>query len=200
MKADQADRSWIIECETFDDKERRDEAQLLADFRAIRPELLGALYGAISHALAFPREAPKKLRLAGPTNFIYSAAPALGWDPDAALEALMDARDELAVDSISGDEYGQMVLRAIGEQSDGLTTQLQELVETEFLSYPDHRWPREWPARNARGLGRWLKHNAPNLERMGYIVDSFRTKHGKGWVISKCEPTWPAGPKRRGPK
>ena len=166
-RGDLLDRAIILEQPTIDDAERRSEDEFWQSFEAVRPRILGALFDAVSAALANePHIALDRLpRMADPARWVTAAEAALGWRPETFVAAYARNRREG---------------HALALEASLLTTPLQVLVSTGDWQGPARvllerlaglagdgvTRQREWP-RNPRALTAALKRLAPSLRAMG---------------------------------
>ena len=104
-RADLAERALILNLPHIGNEARRDERQLWADFERELPSILGALFTAVSCALA--RLPEVKLdsmpRMADFALWAVAAAPALGFTPEAFLAAYGGNRAEAVQETLAGD-------------------------------------------------------------------------------------------------
>ena len=166
-RGDLLDRSIIQEQPTIRDQSRRSEDELWREFEAKRPQIVGALFDAVSAALAnHARVVLQELpRMADPTRWVTAAEPALGWPAGTFAAAYRHNRREgsaLALDAalIAG-PLVELAKRGTWQgAAAALLSKLGEIVGDEISGQ------REWP-KNPRALTEALKRLAPDLRATG---------------------------------
>jgi hypothetical protein len=111
---DLRDRMLSVRCLPIPDSQRRRQEDIVRDFSAMRPKLLGALFDATSTALA-RRDAiaASKLslpRLADLAVHTEAASPALGWEAGKAIELLRDHSAAARQRTLAADSVAQMIV------------------------------------------------------------------------------------------
>jgi hypothetical protein len=173
-RADLADRTLTIHLTAISEQDRRPEDELLAEFERARPRILGALLDAVSRGLA--NIANVKLdrspRMADFAKWITAAAPGLGWEPAAFMEAYTENRRDVSAAAFEAD--------AVAVAIDTLLTTVHtdgfEGTATELLAAINQvvsegtRKAKSWPTSAAR-LGDRLTRAAPLLKSKGYVVE-----------------------------
>jgi energy-coupling factor transporter ATP-binding protein EcfA2 len=91
-RPDLLDRALIIDLPAR--AERRDDDEIRAAVELHRPRVLGALLYAIARAMGASGAVtiPSDVRMRAPASFAMRAAPALGLEPDAIVQAYLDSR------------------------------------------------------------------------------------------------------------
>ena len=100
-RPDLLDRMVIVRLPRIASGKRRAEAAMEREFLAARPHILGAIYSAVSYALAHSGEfeMEEQPRLLDFAEFVEAAAPALGWRRGDFTRALLQSQeDEMAFD------------------------------------------------------------------------------------------------------
>jgi hypothetical protein len=188
-RGDAVDRALLVELEKIPDDARRTEAELNAEFEAIRPGLLGVLLDAASTALRnWPTTRPERLpRMADFARWVESGAPAFGWEPESFLSIFTGNRseaDEIALDAfpIGGTVRAFMTGK---ETWEGSATELLALLnERAGETAKDRTWPKK-----AHNLSGQLTHLAPNLRRLGVEVEKKRGTDGGRRINLTTRPT-----------
>ena len=114
-RADLADRSVTIHLAAIPDAERRPEDELLADFEAARPRILGALLDAVSRALAniATVRLDRAPRMADFAKWITAAEPGLGCEPGAFLAAYAGNRRDVVEAAFEADAVAVAIWKLI---------------------------------------------------------------------------------------
>lgn len=180
-RPDLADRAINLELRPL--IERREEAELAANFARLRPGLLGLLCDGLSAALRnLPTtKIPDPPRMIDACAWAEAAAPGLGIEPGriaAAWRANRGAADRAALEV---DDVAQAVVRLLEEEA-------ERTGATEWKGSPAELYRRLcdvvpervsrgqlWP-KNAAGLGTKLRRIAPGLR----TVHRIEATHGKG--------------------
>ncbi len=162
-RADLADRALILNLPHIENEDRRDEAQLYADFERDLPQILGTLFTAVSAALA--RLAQTKLdnkpRMADFALWATAAEQELGFPSGAFMKAYLGNRAEAVQETLEADPLGAAVLglmEKLGNQEkaplwDGTCKELLSLLE-QFVGdgIKSRTWPKT-PRALSAGLG-----------------------------------------------
>ena len=166
-RGDLLDRAIIQEQPTIRDQSRRSEDEFWRTFEARRPQILGALFDAVSAALAnHARVVLQELpRMADPTRWVTAAEPALGWPTGTFAAAYRHNRREgsaLALDAalIAGP---LLELAKRGTWQGAAAALLRKLGE---IAGDETSGQRDWP-KNPRALTEALKRLVPDLRATG---------------------------------
>jgi hypothetical protein len=171
VRSDLRDRAFVLDLPPIDDRARRDEDTLWAEFEAVRPRILGALYDAVSCALrelgeaVLPDGAPRMMDVA---RWVSAAEPALGWKPGTFVATYTAHRDSRARRAVEHDVFASAVVELVEEAS-------YELTPSAFLSAvrdivgPEAARPPQMP-QGARQFRGFLDRAAPDLLRVGVEV------------------------------
>jgi hypothetical protein len=170
-RGDILDRAIHILCPFIDERKRKDEKRLWAQFNKESPYILGALFTAVSLALGDVaavdlEEAP---RMADFARWAAAAAPGLGFTPDEFLEAYKENRQgvhKVALD----DSLVAMPVCALVEKAkrwEGTATALLDRLKQDN---PDTARKKGWP-QTASSLSNELRQIAPNLRGIGVLVE-----------------------------
>jgi len=178
-RADLLDRSILFGLEPIGPDARRSETEVLAEFEAARPAILGALLSAVSGAL---RELPNVHltalpRMADFARVGVAVERALGWPAGSFLAAYAGNVGAQHEEAIGASPVGEAVRAFMGARSawEGAPGELLETLTAQVSSNGARRMPHEWP-KNARGLSGQLRRVAPSLRGAG--VDATFTKTG----------------------
>lgn len=185
-RADLAERALILNLPSIDEGARRDEAQLYADFERELPGILGALYTAVSSALARLPEIKLegKPRMADFALWATATEQALGLAPGDFMRAYRGSRAEAIQETLEADPVASGILALVdrfstqgpAERWTGTCTEL--LKSLDQLVDESTRKSRHWPD-HPRGLSNRLNRLVPFLRESGIQVDRPR-KGAKG--------------------
>ena len=182
VRGDLADRSLIVRLSPISDADRRTESELMAAFEEVRPRIFGALLHGLSEGLR--RYGGVHLeRLPRMADFCKWAVACEGayWPPGAFMAAYDDAQASATEDVIEETAVGPALRQLLEETGsfDGSATELLDLLNA---LRQDEKRPRGWPSTGAV-MGRQLTRLAPALRRVGYVVETRRTKQGNFWEL-----------------
>ncbi len=184
QKPDLLDRCLLFELEEIPKSERRPEQQFWAEFEQARPRLLGAIFDALSRAMALK----DSIRLTGLPRMADFAvwgcavAQALGYSQDDFLKAYdsnMEIRNDEALQASS---VATMVVALMDkrEQWEGSPSELLGQLETLASECSVNTKARGWP-KAAHALSRELNRVRPNLAAAGISIERYRDGHTR-WV------------------
>jgi hypothetical protein len=174
-RGDLMDRAITITLSTIDDRQRRTEADVAAEFHAAQPGIIAALADAVAQALRLPVTLDELPRMADFAITVESAAPALGWKPGAFLEAYAERRDEAVAMLLEGDPvavalnslYDRLKQSANGiVKWEGTTPGLREKI---FEQTPEAKH-KDLP-KSDRALIGALRRLAPGLRQQRIQID-----------------------------
>jgi len=183
-RADLADRALIINLPPIEETNRKDEAQLYAEFDRDLPQILGALFSALGGTLAGVRHThlDRKPRLADFALWATAAERPLGFLPGAFARAYCGNREEAIQETLEADPVGAAVLAMMDQLDDQCQTQQWEGTCKDLLqrleSDDKGKAARSWP-KSPRGLSNRLRRLATFLRESGIHI-SFPTKGAKG--------------------
>jgi hypothetical protein len=175
--ADLADRSISATLESIPDKRRRAEKEIMAEFEAAQPGILGALLDAVSCGLReLPNLRPTELaRMADFDLWGRACEPAL-WPAGSFQQAYTENRSEAVQNSIEADLVAttiKKVVEARGEWQGTATDLLGILAQhtEEGLRRADKNWPKTPEAVRHR-----LDRARTNLRKVGIEITHDRAK------------------------
>jgi hypothetical protein len=175
-RGDLLDRSIVLTLPRISEGSRRTETEIWRAFEMDRPEILGALLGAVSAALL--NESAVRLqrvpRMADFAVWVTAAERALGMAPGAFLEAYARNRERGHDTVLEGSLIAATLLELLERDTfDGTASALFALVND---AAPDSakRAP-SWP-RSAQALSTQLRRLAPSLRGQGYAVTFYQTQ------------------------
>ena len=189
QSGDLIDRALMLDLPARAAAEHDFEATLWRDFEAALPELLGVILDAVSCALRRldgteidPAKRPRMLDFA---RWVEAAAPALGWEQGAFLDAYLKNREQAAAIALEGDPFTAAVHHHIAKFAPkgcpfkGTASDL--LAEVNRHAHEDERHGRGWPKDATRAAG-CLRRAAPALRGAGVRV-TFPNRTGEGRTL-----------------
>jgi hypothetical protein len=180
-RSDLLDRSILVTLPAIPARDRRDERSFRESFEQTRPYILGALYDALSCALANigTTHVDELPRMADMALWVTAAEQGLGWVPGTFLSTYRDNHaqgDELALAaSPIGTTLRTIADRGFHGTPGQLLQQLNQSVDEAA------RQASGWPTRPSQ-VGSEVRRLAPNLRSLGYRIDTPRT-NDKRWII-----------------
>ncbi len=184
-RADLADRALILNLPPIEENNRKDEAQLYAEFERDLPQIFGALLTAVCGTLArLPHtRLQRKPRMADFSLWATAAERPLGFPAGAFMGAYCGNREEAIQETLEGDPVGAAVLTMMeqlqeqyqAEQWEGTCKDLLQRLE----SVDDRaKAARSWP-KSPRALSDRLRRLATFLRESGIHI-TFPVKGAKG--------------------
>lgn len=184
-RADLADRAVILNLPHIETKDRKDEAQLYANFERDLPQILGALFTAVSAALARLPETKleSKPRMADFALWATAAEKALGFSEGAFMSAYGENRTDAIQETLEADPVGAAILVLMEQLRGEHKRETWEGTCKELLSdleqlAGDVKKSRAWP-QNPRGLSGRLRRLVTILRESGIRI-TFHQKGTKG--------------------
>lgn len=188
-RPDLLDRALIVTLPPIPEEKRKPETELWRDFEWDRPAILGALFDAVSYALA----AVDGVRLEGMPRmadfavWVTAAERALEWSPGAFMQAYSGNRSEATEQALEADVVAVAVREFMQDRGEwsGTAGELWEALND--LVDEDIRHTRVWPgAPNA--LSARLKRLAPALRGIGIEYGEDRSKATRQKRLTKKVP------------
>jgi hypothetical protein len=190
-RSDLTDRALLIVLDPILPSARRREDDILAEFSARRPHILGALYQAVSRALAeHSRVSLRALpRLADLATWVTAGESALGRQQSSFVRALLGQKSGLARATVEVELLGRVLL-AWAETLDskvweGTPTELHEILTRAARAANGDRLPPGWPNTGAQ-LGIILKRLGPDLREIGIQIKRRRVGDRRLVIIERC--------------
>jgi hypothetical protein len=185
-RADLADRALVLHLPHIENKTRRDEAQLYAEFERALPQILGALFTAVSAAL---RQLPQthiesKPRMADFALWATAAEQELGFQPGAFIKAYEGNRADAIQETLEGDQVGAAILALIAKHIEENESAVWEGTCKDLLSHLERfidegaERSRGWP-KTPRGLSGRLRRLVTFFWESGIRI-TFHPKTTKG--------------------
>jgi hypothetical protein len=176
-QADLADRGIFLELPEIPTTSRKTIQDVLGQFEAARPRILGALLSAVVQALRDsnnPSSRPAELsRMADFERWVSAGVSALGFAPDAFAWAYRRNRSGAAVNALEGSPIAGAILDFCEEVTTwpwvGTTKKLLAELERVAEITPGSRRPPGW-VNTPRGLTGVLKRLTPPLRQAGILI------------------------------
>ncbi len=200
-RADLLDRTLLCQLPGIEDKDRRDEAELLQRFADEWPGMLGALLDAVVTGLRnFNGVKLDRLpRMADFAKWVTACEPGLGLTPGTFMKAYAGNREAAVEVALESDLVAQAVTALINDEPDEIVTTAMGLLHRLNGRRGDGKPPKGWPG-TPKGLGTALRRLAPNLRAAGYEVSFWREPKTRRRLIrvalakSGPDPCGPTGP------
>jgi putative DNA primase/helicase len=177
-RPDLADRALTIHLKAIPENERRPEDELLAEFEAARPRIIGALCDAVSAALRNVDKVKieRSPRMADFVKWITAAEPGLGWEAGEFLAAYSENRRAVSETVFEADSVAVAIKNFVTKDHplgwEGTPTEL--LAEINNRVAEGIRKARSWPM-TAQALGNRFDRIAPLLRAKGFVVERIRS-------------------------
>jgi hypothetical protein len=184
-RPDLADRALILELPPIDEYARQDEADLYAELEKAFPQILGALFTAVSGALArLPHiRLQRKPRMADFAEWATAAEVPLGFGEGAFMVAFSGNRADAVRETLEADPVGAAITAMMDKlllsdvtRWEGISKDLRAELEN-FVDEGTKKAP-EWP-KNPRGLAGRIRRLATFLREAGIQI-IFPRKGTKG--------------------
>lgn len=191
-KPDLLDRSILLELEPIPRSQRRREQELVQDFDAQLPHMLGGLLDIFTHALQIVpnihlNEHP---RLADFAEFGAAAAEALGFGQTAFISGYADNIERQNAAAVDASPVAQAILELMKVQqrwegtATALLTELRKIADDHKLDSQSRAWPKA-----PNSLPQRIREVLPNLMAQGIEIE-FGSRHAtrRTITISKKSP------------
>jgi hypothetical protein len=170
-RPDLADRTLSIFLPPIKDDERKDEKSLYAEYQAVLPRVLGAIFDAVSVAIKnLPNTHMEKLpRMADAAKFVTAAEEALGWERGRYLQTYDLYQKTAKINGLEASNVGTAILILMETIPlwEGTASQLLERLH-ELLPEPISR--KKFPS-SSRSMSSQLRRIQPNLKEAGIEVE-----------------------------
>ena len=182
LRGDLQERSVSVILMPIPKEHRREERRFRAEFEAVRPRILGALFDAVSGALSKIESVSLEglPRMADFAVWVTAAEPALGWEPGAFMEAYSGNRKAATEAALDGDPVAvaveKFLNRIVSKEWSGTS---QDLLEALTWQVSDEiQRSKSWP-KAANILSRRMNRLAPLLRETGIVYEEREEGHGK---------------------
>lgn len=177
-RADLAERALTIHLRTIPDTARMPEDELFREFELVRPQIIGALLDGVASAI---RNLPttrldRSPRMADFAKLAVAAAPGLGFDADAFIQAYETNRRDVTEATFEADPVAVAVRNFVTTAHPaGWTGTATDLLAALNALVPEGlRKSKAWPF-TAQGLGNRIDRIAPLLRQKGFAVEKRRS-------------------------
>ena len=176
---DLLDRALIVKLPSIPPSKRMEEKVFWAEFKEVRPKILGALLDGVSAALKnIPDVKLAELpRMADFAKFATAAEPAFGWSDGAFMDAYIKNRDLGREIVLEADSVAQAILNWNPASWYGSATEL--LVEL-GLHVPENLVRSQYWPKSASALSNRLSRLLPALREKGFDIEWTSEGKGKG--------------------
>ena len=182
VRGDLAERSITIRLAPIADADRRTESELMLTFDEAIPIIFGALLDGLSEGLRRYGEVrlDRLPRMADFCKWAVACERAY-WDPGTFMATYGDAQASATEDVLEASPVGQKLREWLEENAtfDGTSTELLDRLNQHLQ---DEQSPRGWPA-NSSVMGKQLTRLAPSLRKLGFTVESTKTKRRNLWRL-----------------
>lgn len=186
-RPDLADRAISLECRPLRGQ-RRTDAELSAEFNALRPGLLGLLCDAVSAGLrrVDGLQLGELPRMADAATWAEACAAGLGFAEGQVVAAWRANRDTNTRIALDADDVACAVL-ALLEADDGRFSGSPSELYRRLSEHAGDRAVRGmlWP-KNAAGMGTKLKRIAPGLRAAHGIEVEYGRGDGRWWTVRRA--------------
>lgn len=185
-KPDLLDRSILLKLQRIPEEHRKEERIVLEEFDGARPQILGAVFDALSTTMRL-RDSVRLTRLPRMADFTRwgcAIAQALGYEQDAFLGAYYANIAEQHQEAIQENPVAAAMKAFMQGRTEweGIMSELYEelvkMAETEKIDIRAKEWPKA-----ANALSRRLNEAETNLKEIGITFRSEKGTHGKRAVL-----------------
>ncbi|MDD4628261.1 MAG: toprim domain-containing protein [Candidatus Peribacteraceae bacterium] len=186
-KPDLLDRSILLKLERIPEEKRREERLVLEEFDAIRPQILGAVFDALSAAMRLRDSVTlsKLPRMADFTRWGCAIAKASGYDQETFLAAYYANIAEQHQEAIAENPVAAALkafMEGRKEEWMGSMSELLEELRTVAEREKIDTGAKEWP-KAANILSRRLTEAKTNLVEIGIAIRTDKGAQGKRMVL-----------------
>ncbi len=182
LRGDLQERSLIVQLPPIFSAGRRREREFWAHFEAIRPQILGALFDAVSGALRSVDDVSleESPRMADFAAWVTAAEGALGWETGAFMAAYAENREQAIRALLEADPVAVAVMKLLTVdrlkgQWEGTSEDLLE--DLRFYTDDDVKRSRAWP-KAPNKLSERMNRLAPPLREVGIEYDADAGREG----------------------
>jgi putative DNA primase/helicase len=174
---DLADRSLIINLPVIPEEKRKSERQIWESWLKVRPQILGALCGAVSAGIQNIGQVKLERfpRMADFAEWVVAAEPNLPWEEGRFLKEYALNREYLVEVGLESDEVGSAMLQLMQRRNTWSGTPTELLRQLNRIVSKNIQRRNYWPKR-PNTLSSRLVRVAPVLRKKGIEID--RSKSG----------------------
>ena len=172
-RGDLADRAILLQLPRIEKGRRLSEKKLWRAFKAAQPGILGAVFNALSAALANVHgvKLPELPRMADFATWIVAAEPALPWEPGTFLDVYSRNRAAVVEHSLEGDVVAVAVRLLMADREEAWEGAPSGLLEAlEALVPESTKRSKAWP-KAANSLSNRLRRAATFLRAIGIEIE-----------------------------
>ena len=179
-RPDLLERAIPLRLRAMPESQRRTEADMMREFQAMLPRLLGSLYGAVSVALKNLNsvDAPRQFRMADAARWIAASDTALDFHAEEILQTILRVQTDLSAERVNQEPVVIRLREVIKTEFDGYMGELFEKLECKN----DRTLPKSPSA-----LSSALDRLRPSMEKVGIHVQFSRNKGGRQVAITITE-------------
>ena len=182
VRGDLAERSITIRLAPIADADRRTESELMSTFEEAAPIIFGALLDGLSEGLRRSGEVRLEQlpRMADFCEWAVACESAY-WPSGTFMAVYGDAQASATEDVLEASPVGQNLRQWLEESQtfEGTATELLDRLNEHMQA---EQSPRGWPATGSV-MGKQLTRLAPSLRKLGFTVESTKTKRRNLWRL-----------------
>ena len=170
-RPDLLDRSIVLVLPRIDEQARRTERQYWGDFNRLAPEILGAIFDALSAGIRLQSTVTldEMPRMSDFAICVVAMEEALGFEPGTFMAAYSKNRTASLVDVASNDPLVQAIVSMLSDNPSGrmviTATTLLAVLNSDVTNRPRFGWPA-----TPNHLTKMLRRLAPAMRAMGINV------------------------------
>ncbi|GEM_PF-2081521 len=192
--SDYLDRNVSVYLHQIPDDKRRDEKIIWSEFDRSRPQILGALFSGVSHALKHQASVKlaRKPRMADFAIWASATEEGLGLAKGAfttAYEGNRAAAHEVALDTSPAVEIREFVEKMANPEWEGRSSDLLQALNTMLKNKDkefDPQTKQYWP-KGPNKLTEALRRMTPNFRAVGIEINCNRSKKGSKITIKRTK-------------
>ena len=187
-RGDLLDRSIITILAAIPKDKRRAEKQFWAEFKQVKPKILGGLLNVVSSAMAKVESVHLEAlpRMADFAEFATAAEGEMGWPSASFMEAYDDNRDNANEAALEASPVTDAIQSLLGSNPAVEETATELLVKLGGEVSNKTSELKAWP-KSAQSLSAALRRLAPNLRAIGIEVDFKRVSGRRTISIQKLD-------------
>jgi hypothetical protein len=179
-RSDLLDRSVILHLPAIPPEKRKTEAEVWAEYKQVRPYVLGGLLDAVSDAMqsvggVWLEQMP---RMADFALWATAAEDSLGFERGAFISAFMGNRESANELALDASPIASTLVEFVQQKGSWKGKPSELLEELNQRASDEVRKQQGWPKR-PNSLSGAVKRIAPNLRAIGIACDMGRTKSGR---------------------
>jgi hypothetical protein len=178
-RQDLLDRSILLTLPAITEKTRLDEAKFWCDFKAVQPQISGALFDAVAAGLRNVKtvQLEKLPRMADFARWVTACEQALPWPRGGFMKAYATNREEALEAALETDPVA-VAIRSLLETQESWGGTATDLATELAVRAGEAARSKTWP-RSARGMSNALRRSAPGLRQAGIDIEFYRSAGAK---------------------